>query len=312
MTKYFLSGLLLSIFSSSTLFSHTLTGKVKFASVAKAKELLQTPDSFTAAWSKFDIDARMGKKESSKKELLEYIGKQALEWSQEEKTKINSVLEELDQKIKANNFKIEFPNDIYLVKTTAKEESGALGYTRGNYIVLKTGAATMSKEKLKSLIVHELFHVLTRNNPEFRKEMYSIIGFQMMTAVNYPDQLKDLRITNPDAPLTDSYITLKVDGKETDCMMILYSERNYDGGVFFSYLKVAFLKLENQKVYYAGGEPTIYQMNEIKNFLEQVGNNTQYIINPEEIMAMNFTFTLLDKANLKDPWIIEEIKKKLN
>jgi len=311
MIKYLLSSLLIFTYTSTTLFSQGLKDKFKFATVGKAKELLQTPDEFTTAWSQFDIDSRMGKKGSSKSELFEFIGSQALEWNDAEKTKINSIFEEIDQKIKEENFKIEFPEEIYFVKTTAKEESGALGYTRANYIILKAGAADLPKAKLMSLIVHELFHVLTRNNSDFRKEMYNIIGFQIIAAVGYPEQLKNYRITNPDAPLTDSYITLKIDGKDTDCMMILYSEKEYDGGFFFSYLKVGFLKLENQKIYYSNGEHKVYKMNEASNFFEKVGNNTNYNINPEEIMAMNFSFALLGKDELKDPWVVEEIKKKL-
>lgn len=287
---------------------------VKFASKEKANTLLTTEDSFTKSWSSFDIDARMHKPNSTKEELFEFIKTQTREWTEEEKTKILTILHFIDQQIKDQSFNLSFLKEIYFVKTTTNEEGGAGGYTRGSYIVLKNDVLKRSEEGLKNIVIHELFHVLSRNNPDFRKAMYELIGFNIMNDVPYPENIKDFRITNPDAPQVDSYIQLEVDGKEKNCMMILYSKEAYSKGDFFQYLNIGFLSLignEIKTVEYNGISPVIYSLQEVSNFYEQVGKNTQYIIHPEEISADNFVLALLNKKDVPDAELVENIQKLL-
>jgi len=291
-----------------------LTEIVKFATINEAKELLLQEDKFTQSWSPFDIDSRMQKKNSSKEELLELIVTQAKAWTTEEKEIISTILKEIDDLIKKQNFHISFPESLYFIKTTTLEEGSAQGYTRSNYIILNEKLALKDREDLKGTIIHELFHILTRANPEFRKELYSIIGFEIMKEIDYPQKLKPFRITNPDAPQTDSYISLKVDGQPVDCMMILYATENYDGGDFFKYLNIGFLALTDDTIKKAkldGDTPIVYSMKDVSGFAEQVGTNTQYIIHPEEILAENFKLALLNVKDLPNPEITEAIQEKL-
>jgi hypothetical protein len=295
-------------------FSAALVDKIKFASVDTAKKLLLQEDEFTKSWSQFDIDSRMQKQNSKKEELLDFISKQAKEWSLDEKKKILSIFESIDKQILKQKFRIAFPDEIYFVKTTANEEGGAGGYTRANYVVLKEDILSRPKGELTQTIVHELFHILTRANPDFRREMYRIIGFKLMNQIDYPDGLKSYRITNPDAPQTDSYIQLKVNGKTVECMMILYSNKDYDGGDFFKYLNVGFLSLTgnmDKSIVLVDNKPVIYNFEQVTGFFEQVGKNTQYIIHPEEILADNFAFAILNKTGLPDQDIVDKIKMKL-
>ena len=144
--------------------------------------------------------------------------------------------------------------------------------------------------------------------------MYGIIGFDISESISYPDNIKARRITNPDAPQTDSYINLLADGKGISCMMILYATDDYSGGSFFDYLNIGFLSLVGDKEKTAeivNGEPVIYTMQQVQNFFEQVGRNTNYIIHPEEIMAENFTHAILSTEGLEDPIILEKIRQTL-
>jgi hypothetical protein len=126
--------------------------------------------------------------------------------------------------------------------------------------------------------------------------------------------LKDLRITNPDAPQTDSHIILKKSGTTVGCTMILYSKSRYKGGNFFQYLQVGFLKLkgsETKAIDYVEGNPVIYSFDDVSGFFEQVGKNTNYFIHPEEIMADNFALALENKSGMPSQTIIEKIQSKL-
>ena len=308
MKKLTLVGLLIIGFVVNGFSTQTLVDKVEFASIEKAKELLRQEDAYTKSWSQFDIDSRMHKKNSRKEYLFDYITKQVRDWTLDEKNK------KIDKQVEKQGFKIDFPDEIYFIKSTLAEGSGAGGYTRANYVVLKDDILSQSDEFLEHLITHELFHILTRNNPEFREEMYGIIGFSLMNNVEYPNDLKAYRITNPDAPQIDSYISLKVDGKPKDCMMILYSKKDYTEGSFFNYLNIGFLSLKGdaiKSVEYKNDKPVIFTIEQVSGFFEQVGKNTPYIIHQEEILAENFAFAILNKTGLPNPELINELKKKL-
>lgn len=315
MKKLTLIALLITISGVNGFCSENLIDIVKFTSLEKARELLLQDDEFTNSWSQFDIDSRMHKQNSNKEELFDFIAEQAREWTEREINKLQDIFTELDEQILTRDYQLDFPQEIYFIKTTAKEEGGAGGYTRANYVVLKDDILSGPKAALKKTIVHELFHILTRANPDFREAMYAIIGFQLMNPIEYPDVLKSYRITNPDAPQNDSYIRLTVNGNPVDCMMVLYSSQDYSGGEFFKYLNVGFLQLEgdNQKnVLFVNGKPAIYTLQQVSGFFEQVGKNTQYIIHPEEIMADNFAFALLNRSGLQNPEIVDKIKKIIN
>jgi len=296
---------------SSAEAANSLVASIKFASLEKAQSLLSQEDDFTQSWSSFDINARMHEKNSTKAELFDFIAKQARGWTEDEKNRIKAVCESIAGRIERQGFSIDFPEEIYFVKTTAKEEGSAAGYTRAQLIVLKESLLSQSVEELEHLVIHELFHVLTRNNPEFREEMYSLIGFSLMNAVEYPESISSLRITNPDAPQTDSYIKLKAQDREVECLMILYSEKKYKKGEFFDYLNVGFLSLTGdsvKSVEYKKGEPIIYGFHEVEGFYDQVGRNTNYIIHPEEIMAENFSLAILDKTEVANPDVVKKVK----
>lgn len=286
----------------------------QFASLEKANTLLTTEDIFTESWSQFDIDSRMHKTNSTQEELFEFITQQTRNWSAKEEKTIQSILVNLDKNIKKNGYHLNFPEEIYFVKTTGKEEGGALGYTRSTYIVLNEVLFTKSKSNIEKTVLHEIFHVLSRHDSSFRAQMYSIIGFNIMNSVAYPPSIKEFRITNPDAPRVDSYIELTVKDTLQPCMMILYADRPYEGGDFFKYLNIGFLALQGdsaKSVAYQDNEPIIYTMKEVTGFYEQIGKNTKYIINPEEVMAENFVLALLGAENLPNQEIVTQVQKVL-
>ena len=75
-----------------------------------------------------------------------------------------------------------------------------------------------------------------------------------------------------------------------------------------------FLRLKGKdikEIEYIDGKPVVYNFKEVSNFFEQVGKNTKYIIHPEEILADNFAFALMNKTGLPSQRIIDEIKSKL-
>ena len=270
---------------------------------------LTNHDEFTNTWSKFDIDVRLKQSNGEKNELFHFISKQVLEWSNSEKKILDSVMQLINKDIKSLKLQIDYPDTIFFIKTTGEEEGNAAGYTRSKCIILSENTLLLEFQELKNLVIHELFHILSRYNLRFRKIMYEIIDFKLIEEIEYPMSLIDFKITNPDAPSINSYINLSNDVIDDDYVLITYSESNYNKGGIFDYLQFGFIKLKDLKT--SVKTPIIYSENDFTNFYEKIGKNTNYIIHADEILADNFVFLLNNRINLPSQWVVDKMKNKL-
>jgi hypothetical protein len=295
---------------------------VIFATVEEARQILTSKDEFVRRMSPFDRASRMKTdRDISEVEYLEFVGKNILAWNDAEKQKITSAFQGIQTELKS--LSLPFPKKVFMVKTTGNEEGGA-AYTRANAIVFPKGDLVMTIAKIRKKLCHELFHILSRANPDLREKLYASIGFAKCNEVAFPSELKSRKITNPDAPRNDHFIHLKVGsilkfwGKEHWAIPILFSSsEKYDvkrGGVFFNYLQFKFLLVERKdnssivKPIYDGHRPKLVGMHRISGLLEQIGKNTRYIIHPEEILADNFELLVLREPDLPSSEIIRKIE----
>lgn len=309
MLKPLLLPLAILCFIASPLAAQNFAQHLQLASLEKAKALLSEEDNFIKALSPFDIQARLGDPKGTKEELMRFIPQQAREFSSRESKKLLKAATQMDEMARQRGWNLTFPDTVFIVKTTGEEEGGAEGYTRGNFIVLNESTLKGSFDQLLHLLAHEAFHILTRHNPDLRKELYAVIGFEVVAPISLAP-LQESLITNPDAclaasfpegfaPAGDAVITLKTNtGQTVRCLMLTYSSRAYSGGSFFKYLSLGFVRLEeNRQVADSQGRYRIYAMKEVApSFFAQVGRNTEYIIHPEEILAENFVMALMGKS----------------
>lgn len=289
---------------------------IKVPSVEDAIAILTAEDEYTDRLSPFDLQSKMEAEKGLKKLYLEFIGQQVLEISEEDKGVIMKAARLTDQALEDLGISVPLPEHINIIKTTLKEEGGAEAYTRGTSIMIKPDYFVGDFNEFLRLFRHELFHVISRNAPELRAKLYAEIGFTMCNEVPYPKPINDLKISNPDAPFNDSYVRLKHNGQTIKCTLILYAGKPYEGGSFFRYLKVGFLQVEkdDEGLYQpvvVKDVPTIYEFAEVEGFIEQVGRNTQYIINPEEILADNFALLLAGGKGVPDKELLDRIKSVL-
>lgn len=302
------------IFTCTTAQEQAFSKAVHFADQHAAIDLLLTEDAFTQRWSAFDIASRLGVQDGAREDLFSLLRSEARAWTDGEKEALLELIREIDADISGQHLSLPFPDTIFIVKTTGAEEGGAPAYTRRHYIVVsETLLASLPhyRDGVKGILIHELFHILSRNNDDFRRSMYAAIGFHACNNVPYPADLEDLRITNPDAPLNNSYITLRHEDDELHCMMILYASKPYEGGSFFQYITSGLLVVDEvageMRARQADGEPVIYQIKDIPDFFAQVGRNTNYIIHPEEILADNFRFVVTGHTDVASPEIVERM-----
>lgn len=295
--------------TSGRIFSDTLY--LRFADSIEARGLLLADDVYRRNLSPFDIVVRVGNAMATREQLDSLSAAGAMEWSNNDKERVLQVAKMFNDTIRKYQMKLPFPGEVIVVKTDMKDQGKALGYTRGNWIALSGEALPdISREALFELLVHESFHILTRNSISFKRDIYSTIGFTVTDGeLLFPSDLRDVRISNPDVGLYDSYAVFSVNGQLQKCAMLLYSSKPYTGGNMFSYINVGFVPYdEEMRPVCKGGGTVLYSYDEIDDFFDKIGCNTTYTLHPEEILAKNFVFAIQDVDNLKTPQLKERIR----
>jgi hypothetical protein len=288
-----------------------------FATVDEGRQILTARDEFVRQMSPFDRSARLKTDaDISVQQYLDFAGSNVLAWTGEEKQKIVSAFDSVRTDL--DSLCLALPRKVFLIKTTGIEEGGA-DYTRANAIIFPENNLAAPVSSIRKTFCHELFHVISRFNPDLRGKLYAMIGFIQCSEVELPPDLRSRKITNPDAPVNDHCIRLRVNGIAHWAIPILYSDtERYDkgrGGEFFDYLRFRFLLVERKDdslhvdPVYPGVEPQLQDIQQVSGFYEQVGRNTGYIIHPEEILADNFALLVQRKQDLPSPDLIAEMKE---
>lgn len=292
---------------------------VVFATVEQGKNILSQRDDFVECMSPFDRAARMKTdKAVSVEEYLTFVALNVLPWDKGESARVEAELREIAQQL--TGLSLRFPRTIYMIKTTGNEEGGA-AYTRGNAIVLPKDQLTSMKDGMQKLITHELFHILSRENPKLRDSLYAIIGFEACNEIELPSVLKPRKITNPDAPKNDHYIRVSLNGKMVSAVPVLFSRTpKYDirsGGEFFNYMVFKLLIVEKDvndgkfTAVHNERNTLLVDVSDVSGFFEQVGKNSGYIIHPEEILADNFAI-LAGSGTAPSPQIVAKMRSVLS
>ncbi len=289
--------------------------EIVFADAAAGKALLSERDDFTKALSPFDRQARMRVAAPlSAEKFREFIGEAAIEWPADERRLLEASWGRVMKKLGALGAATPDEN-VTVIRTDGSEDSGA-AYTRGNSIIFHPGSVVAGK-RLDGLVAHELFHVISRHDAKLRDQLYAIIGFEPCGEIVLPKSLAERKLTNPDAPFNRHAIRVEVGGKPARVVPILVAARPFDPegkDDLLSYLSLQFLMIEKQEGRWMakadkGGDPVIVSPIRMKNFSEQIGRNTGYIIHPEEILAENFRHLVLGRKKLPDPEILEKMRK---
>ncbi len=284
---------------------------VRFADARDGALALVRRDDYIGQMSPFDRQVRLKTdRDVSEAEFLAFISGHVLPWGEDDVRKLTPLIAGLEGKLRP--WKLKLPPIVLLVKTSGREESGA-AYCRGPAIVLPQNMIDGPRERLEQVLPHEVFHVLSSHNPQLREKLYAIIGFRATNEVPLPEPLRARKITNPDAPVNNHFITVTIDNRDVDLIPVLLSKTDrYEaerGGNLFSYLDFELMELENN----AGvrrpalrlGQAVLFDPASVPGFHAQIGRNTKYIIHPEEILAENFVHLLNGRINLPTPRVVE-------
>lgn len=219
-------------------------------------------------------------------------------------TKVFNMAFELCQKINGDIY----PENLQLLKSKGGPYGTATFYTRDNSIVIPAGLLAPGNIPLiLDVALHEIFHIFSRYHPERRKELYATIGFKPVEKdlLALSDSLKYRLLLNPDGINYGYLIKLQTpEGRKIQALPLIVSKKpdfDPEDPAFFSYLQFDLYEIKPpfvrriEVLAKEDGSSTINFQN-IPNFFEQIKDNTQYIIHPDEILADNFVLVALNHA----------------
>ena len=266
----------------------------RFADHEAAAALLLEERAYYENLNQNDLNYRMQKTDATLEELEAYLVTQTLDFSEEEKSLINEDMDLILSICEERGYHLPALENVVFAKTTMNEECGAGAYTHGAKIFL--GEAILSyglseepyyREYFRYILAHELFHCLTRNDPTFRSEMYALLGFTVVEEdYDFPEEIRNVIISNPDVEHHNSYAAFELNGEMKDCVVIFTTAPfEQPGDSFFDEMQTGLVPIDDLSV--------MYPSEQAANFWDVFGQNTQYVIDPEETLADNFSYTVI-------------------
>lgn len=285
-----------------------------FADVETGQEIIAEKDMFTNALGPWIKAATLKTTDPvTTDQYLDHLKSQVQPWNELEKEMVRWAANELYPKLAP--YHLRLPEKIVLIKTTGKDMQGA-AYCRRESIVFPEAMIFPLGPQFKSLLTHELFHVYSRYNLDWRDDLYAVLDFKPCNEMDLPPTIADRLVTNPDAPLNNYYVEIPYEDQTLPVMPLVLAHQPYDpnaadlGLAAAADIKLLVLTREGDRwlPQLEEGRPRLLNMIDAMGFFKIVGQNTHYNWGVEEILAENFTLIILDKKNNPSPQIIEKLK----
>ncbi len=192
--------------------------------------------------------------------------------------------------------------------------SGDADFTRGSTIFLAHLKPT--DDGLDERFFHELFHVLSRANPDRRDAFYGIVGFERCSPVVLDNALRARVVTNPDAPTIEYASPVSISGQNLLTTPVLAADlpRYTAQSGLFDHVQLLFVPLSRD----AQGRCTqlsgvhVSQAELGGAVIARAGGNTDYVIHPEELVADNFAQMMMGRRDAPGPEIYGRLATLLN
>ena len=241
-------------------------------------------------------------------DYIEYSADQVMAFTPEEEKRVNDTMAWLHGLLEAHGLELPDPGTVTFVKSTGQEALGSAGYTSEGTIFLAWFAYDPQyypDDMFRMLVIHELNHCLSRLFPEYRQALYSLVHFTVLDEdIDVPEELRNQIIANPDVEHHNSYATFTINGEKKDCYLVFLTDNVFEkpGDTFFDGMYSGVVPLDGSAV---------YRVEEVEDFWDVVGRNTDYVEDPEELMATNVAYALMNLdngyADFGSPEILEGI-----
>lgn len=280
----------------------------RFATMEEGRQQMRDRTLFHAQITESMLPFYLQKKGGTLEEYIAYSEAQVMEFTPEEKQRVIDVMAWLRDELEEHGLTLPDPGEITFVKTTGEEVVSSVGYTSEGTVFLARYAFSpeyFPDEEFRNAIVHELSHCLSRLFPEYRQALYSLIHFTVLDEdIEVPEEIRERIVANPDVEHHNSCATFTIHGEQKDCYLVFLTDSVFEkaGDDFFSGMYTGVVPLDGSRV---------YRIDEVDDFWEVVGENTEYVEDPEEAMASNFALAILSLddgyGSFKNPEILEGI-----
>jgi hypothetical protein len=280
----------------------TLSEKIQFANSSKGREILSKPDGWAKQLSDFDMKARMRTlRTHGLQEFLNFISANVLDWTPDEQKYWSSLINKLSEAMAG--LKLYVP-EIYMLKSTGLEEFNAV-YTRNRSVVFPVERINFPHDEQRDffLLAHEIFHILSVENPGLRDSLYALIDFIPLNNFVIPPELEKDRLSNPNGEWYKHVISVQSDTGlvyvtpviQTTVPVEKVIEFSTEGRPkIFDVLDILLLVVEpltGEVIRDDKGQPVSYGFSNT-DWVRRLQRNTSYIIGPEEIIADNFALLM--------------------
>lgn len=275
-----------------------------FATVEEGKQLMRDRTLFHEQITSSTLPFFLQSKEGTLEDYIAYSEDQVLAFTPEEEQRVNDTLAWLQDQLERHNLSLPDPGEITFVKTTGMEALGAAGYTSGGTVFLGWFTYTpeyYTDDMFRDLVVHEISHCLSRLYPEYQEALYSLIHFTVLDQdIEVPEVIREQIIANPDVEHHNSCATFTIDGEQKDCYLVFLTDSVFEkeGDTFFDGMYSGVVPL---------GSDRVYRVEEVEDFWDVVGKNSNYVEDPEELMATSLAFAILHLDDGYDGFASPEI-----
>lgn len=265
-------------------------------------------DGFFNQISVIDMSIQMKKnfEDSSNSNIKEqfkgFLQQEVSDWKQTEKKQMNEVIQKAKKMLDSIHVDL-FPSDLAFIKIKTNHYGNDVYYTRGKNILIPENIFSQYEtEKQLPVMLHEIFHVISRYDVQKREDLYALIGFEKLDkSPLLNESLAKKILTNPDGVNMNYAIRLEQDNKTTILALPIISSKfsKYKDNVqtFFEYLDFDIYALNQRDgkwtVLTDEKTKTTLPLSATPSFFTKIKDNTQYIIHPDEIMADNFMLAVL-------------------
>lgn len=277
----------------------------RYASAEEGRQLRLNNTNYFNALTQNDIDWKLRSTGKTLDDFKAYAASQIKDFTEEETKAIDAMVSLIELRLDALGICLQ-TDEIILIKSDTEDEGGAAGFTHKNEIYLTSffvealvytmkGENVYPPEYLEyvsllfpSILTHEVFHCLTRNDARFRQQMYSLIGFTVMDhEVEFGPTVRNLLLQNPDVERFDNWAEFTINGQKRRCILIPVYECSFaeaaatdPNASFFDHMQCVLVPLD--------APDTMIPVEQASDFYTVLGHNTDYVIAAEECLADNF------------------------
>jgi hypothetical protein len=285
-----------------------------FATVEQGRAVLGRDDDWVGATGDFQRAATLGVAAPvSRQRFVAFLADCVRPWTAQQQARWRRALDTLLPRLAA--LRAPLPTRVLFVNTNG-HDAGDAPYTRGNAVMLPTAALAPGStgRSDEEMLAHELFHVISRNQPELATRLYALLGFERVGALQWPQAWLPLRIANPDAPYDRDAMQVIVEGHSAMIMPVLVARGTelQPGASLFEAMDVRLLEVRPSAAgatlpVFVDARPVWHEPAQVPDFIDRLGGNTDYIIHPEETLADNFAFLVSGRA-VPNPALLDRIR----